>query len=152
MVQSPFSDDTKKVYPIGMYFHGKVKDSSKFRYSFETYGEETDIEKMRKYDEDLEKWRAKKDEANSSGAESNEKEPEGPFSLVKKYRLAEYNEFMSSEHTPEEKVEWFNTKYANRPIVHNYERKCEYTSWRFNYSLIDNGSGTYDRNFKDGLC
>lgn len=121
MVQSPFSDDTKKVYPIGMYFHGKVKDSSKFRYSFETYGEETDIEKIRKYDEDLEKWRSKKDEANSSGAEFNEKEPEGPFSLVKKYRLAEYNEFMSSEHTPEEKVEWFNTKYANRPIVHNYE-------------------------------
>lgn len=121
ITQSPFSDDTKKVYPIGRYFHGKVDDASKFRYAFETYGEDTTVEALKDYGKDLEEWRRKKEEAEQEGKEFDEEEPVGPFSKVKKYRLSSYTTFMETSPTLEDIVSWFNTNYANRPIVHNYD-------------------------------
>ena len=121
IIQSPFSDDKKKVYPIGVYFHGKVSDSKKFRYAFETYGGKITVEDIRKYLESLAKWEEKRQNAISKGESFDEEKPVGPFDLVKKYRLANYLEFMEDSPTEQEQVDWFNLNYADRPITHNYE-------------------------------
>lgn len=119
VMQSPFSDDKRKVYPIGQYFHGKVKDKDKFGYSMETYGEEADVASLEKYEEALGKWRVEKAEAEARGEVFLKPEPEGPFSKVKRYRLSEYTAEIESGDTMQQMVDWFNSNYANRPITQN---------------------------------
>lgn len=93
VVQSPFSDDTGKVYPPGNYFHN-VKPENRMKYALESYGDSLEI-----------------------GSEG--KVITKALEKVKKYRFSEYQSFMSANPDNESIIFWYNQNFANRPITFN---------------------------------
>lgn len=119
VVQSPFSDDEKKVYPPGNYFHNNISEDDQLKYAFETYGEKKTLEELKEALDAMQEWERKKAEAEENGTSFSEKKPSLPFDKIEKYRRSEYLAFFSESHTTEEQLEWYNTNYAERPIIQN---------------------------------
>lgn len=97
VIQSPFSDDSGKVYPPGNYFHN-FKEENKLRYSIESFGTGIDVNSD-DFSGDLEK----------------------KMQVVEKYRRSEYLRFMQNNPSELEQANWFNENYANTPITMNEE-------------------------------
>ena len=90
-IQSPFSDASKQVYPIGTYCHGVVKEENKFRYKCDFYkivstNEEVDVA--------------------------------GTLAPFKKYRNAEYTK-LAQTLTDAEIFDWFVINKVGTPITLN---------------------------------
>lgn len=118
VVQSPFSDDSGAVHPIGEYFHD-FKEANAMVYARESYGDAVAPETIAR----LEAAEAGRQERIAAGdpEPGDEAGPaEAPFlAKAKQYDYPAYKRFIATGPSYAEQATWFNANYAGRPIVMN---------------------------------
>ena len=99
-IQSPFSDDNKKVYPVGTYMHDVVRDADKVHYAVKRFGTPITDEQLAEF------MRNAKADSMLPG-----------MTNVKKYAQRDYYAFMKTSPDFPAQRDWFNANYADRPIT-----------------------------------